>query len=222
MTKHAHRGATFMVLVLLAGCAAYATGGQFLAGRRALLINDNETALGYFLATAQSDPNYYFQFVDFREGIWTYVGRTQYAIKRYSEALESLERALKMDRDDNMARLYYGLTLARTADLSRGVKEIESAMKGIHAFLEYQERARPLFNFWDPLREIRGAIEKDLANISGRDFNPEQLLANAEWLGKRMEEEVDNVRGDERREWNRQFDRQRSGSGGSIGVGIGF
>lgn len=222
MIKRPNRFAAFSVVVLLAGCSAYATGGQFLAGRRALLINDNETALGYFLATAQSDPNYMYQSVYFREGIWTYVGRTQYATKRYPEARTSLERALSTDRDDNLARLYLGLTLARTAELSRGVKEIESAMKGIHDFLEYQERTRPMFNFWDPLREIRGAIEKDLAAISGKDFNPEELLANAEWLGKRMEEEVDNVLGDERRQWDRGFDRRGSGSGGSIGVGIGF
>lgn len=212
--------AALLAVSLIAGCAAYGTGGQFAAGRRAFVMGDHETALGYFTTVAQRDPSYVYQFVNFREGIWTYVGRTQYTTKRYKEARESLERALKMDRDDNLARLYYGMTLARTGELSRGVQEIEGAMKGIHEFLEYQERTRPMFNFWDPLREIRGAIEKDLAAISGKDFNPEELIANAEWLGKRMEEEVDNVAGDERRQWDREFERRRLGA--SIGVGIGF
>jgi tetratricopeptide (TPR) repeat protein len=203
----------------VAGCAAYGVGGQVYSGRRALLVNDHETALGYFNTAARADPAYVYRFDHFHEGVWTYVGRTQYAIKRYKEARESLERALKMDRDDNLARLYYGLTLARTGDLSRGVKEIESAMKDIHELLEYTERTTPFQAFWDPLREIRGAVEKDLAAVSGKDFDPEQLIANAEWLGTRMEQEVENVRGDERRQRDRDFERRR---GLSVGVGIGF
>jgi hypothetical protein len=118
-----------------------------------------------------------------------------------------------------MARLYLGLTLARTGDLSRGVKEIESAMKGIYDFIEYTERTKPIEAFWDPLREMRSAIEKDLKSIGGKDLNPEELIADAEWLGKRMEDEIDNVRRDERRQFERDFDR---GRGGSVGFGIGF
>jgi tetratricopeptide (TPR) repeat protein len=208
-----------ILIFLVAACASLSVGGQFVAGREALLRNDPENALGYFLAAAQGDPNYVFRAVHFHEGIWTYVGRTQYATKRYQEARQSLERALSMDRDDNMARLYLGLTLARSGDLSRGIKEIESAMTGIHDWLEYINRTRPFEAFWDPLREMRNAIEKDLANISARDFNPEHLIANAEWLGKRMEEEIDRVRRDERRQFERDFDRRR---GVSLGVGIGF
>jgi tetratricopeptide (TPR) repeat protein len=209
----------FILIFLVAACAAYNTGGQFVAGRQALLRGDPQTALGYFLVAAQSDPNYVFRAVYFHEGVWTYVGRTQYATKRYQEARQSLERALSMDKDDQLARLYLGLTLARTGDLSRGIKEIESAMRGIHDWLEYINRTRPFEAYWDPLREMRKAIEKDLDNISARDFNPEQLIADAEWLGKRMEEEIDNVRRDERRQYERDFDRRR---GVSLGIGIGF
>ena len=112
-----------------------------------------------------------------------------------------------------------GLTLARSGDLPRGLKEIESAMRGIHDWLEYINRTRPFEAYWDPSREIRKAIEKDLDSISARDFNPEQLIADAEWLGKRMEEEIDYVRRDERRQFDRDFDRRR---GVSLGIGIGF
>jgi len=118
-----------------------------------------------------------------------------------------------------LARLYLGLSLARTGDLSRSIKEIESAMRGIYDWLEYINRTRPFEAYWDPSREIRKAIEKDLDYISAKDFNPEQLIADAEWLGKRMEEEIDYVRRDERRQYERDFDRRR---GVSLGVGIGF
>lgn len=208
MTKKG-RVPAFVLILLLAACAAISVGGQFVAGREALLRNDPQTALGYFLAAAQGDPNYVFRAVYFHEGIWTYVGRAQYATKRYQEARQSLERAVSMDKDDHLARLYFGLSLGRTVDLSRGIKEIESAMRGIYDWLEYINRTRPFEAYWDPAREIRKAIEKDLEYISAKDFNPEQLIADAEWLGKRMEEEIDYVRQDERREFDRNFDRRR-------------
>jgi tetratricopeptide (TPR) repeat protein len=208
-----------LMALFLTGCAAFAVGGQFQSGRRALLVNDPETALAYFRTVADQDPNYVYHSVHFREGIWTYVGRTQYETKRYAEARQSLERALAQDRDDNLARLYLGLTLARSGESSRGIKEIEAAMKGIYDWLEYMNRTRPFEAYWDPLRKIRNQIEKDLATVSSKDFDSEPLFANAEWLGKTMEEEIDKVRQDERRQFDRDFDRRR---GLSVGVGIGF
>jgi len=182
-------------------------------------MNDPETALAYFTGVADQDPNYVFHSVYFREGIWTYLGRAQYETKRYPEARQSLERALSMDRDDNLARLYLGLTLARSGDRSRGIKEIEAGMKGVYDWLEYMNQSRPFEAYWDPLRQIRNQIDKDLATISARDFNFDELIANGEWLGKKMEEEIDKVRQDERRQFDRDFDRRR---GLSLGVGIGF
>lgn len=206
-------------LIFLAGCAAIATSGQFQSGRNALLVNDSEAALPYFRSVAEQNPNYVFQSMDFREGIWTYVGRTQYDTKRYAEARKSLERALAQDPNDNMARLYLGLTLARSGEESRGIKEIEAGMKGIYDFIEYMNRSRPMQSYWDPLGTIRSQIDKDLANMSSRDADIGPLLTDAEWLGATMEQEVDNVRRDERRELDRPVDPLR---GFGFGIGIGF
>jgi len=183
------------------------------------LINNPEHALPYFLAAADSDPNYVYRSMHYSEGIWTYVGRAQYATGKLKEARQSLERALSLDKDDNMARLYLGLTLWRSGETSRGLKEIEAGMRGLHDWLEYIERTRPFEAYWDPVREIRGAIEKNLENISGKDFDRQQLIASAEWLGQRMESEIDKARQDERRQFDRDFERRR---GLSVGVGIGF
>lgn len=209
------------MILLVGGCTAFAVSGSFQSGRQALLRNDPETALAYFTRVADQNPSYVFHSMGFRENIWTYLGRAQYESKRYPQARQSLERSLSMDRDDNLARLYLGLTLARTGDRSRGLKEIEAGLKGIHDYLDYMNRSRPLEAYWDPLGQIRKQIDKDLATISGRDTHSEELLANAEWIGKQMEEEVDKVRQDERRQFDRErdFDRRR---GLSVGAGIGF
>jgi tetratricopeptide (TPR) repeat protein len=193
--------------------------GQVQRGRQALLINNPESALPYFLAAADGDPNYVYRSVHYSEGIWTYVGRAQYATGKLKEARQSLERALALDPYDNLAKLYLGLTLYRSGETAPGLKEIEAGMRGLHDWLESIERARPFEAFWDPLREIRGAIEKDLDRISTKEFDSQQIVANAEWLGLRMENEIDKVRQDERRQFERDFDRRR---GLSVGVGIGF
>jgi tetratricopeptide (TPR) repeat protein len=207
------------LVFLASGCASYQVTGQVNSGRQALLLNDPERALSYFAAAAESDPNYVYHSVHYREGIWTYVGRAQYATAKLKEARQSLERAVAMDSYDNLARLYLGLTLYRSGETARGLKEIEAAMRGLHDWLEYIEQARPFEAFWDPLREIRGAIEKDLEKISTREFDARQIVANAESLGLAMENEIEKVRQDERRQFERDFDRRR---GLSLGLGIGF
>jgi tetratricopeptide (TPR) repeat protein len=207
------------LICLMAGCAACGVSGQFLAGRQALLANDSERALAYFLEAAQGDPEYVYRSMLFSEGIWTYVGRTQYATGRLQEARQSLERALALDKDDNLAKLYLGLTVARSGDFSWGLKNIESGMRGLYDWLEYINRSRPFEGYWDPSREIRNAIDNDLAAIAGGDYSREQIIPDAEWVGQMMENEIDRARRDERRQFDRDFERRR---GISAGVGIGF
>jgi tetratricopeptide (TPR) repeat protein len=208
-----------LLIFPLTGCAAYQIAGQVQSGRQALLINKPEEALAYFQQAAQSNPNYIFESGLYKEGIWTYVGRSQYNLGRLAEARQSLEKALSIYPDDYLARIYLGLTLLRTGEDSRGLKELESGMKGLYDWLEYMNRTFSFSSFWDPLREIRSELEKDLKVVSSKDVDRQQLIASAEWLGQKMEDEIDRVRRDEQRFRNRQFDRR---PGASIGIGIGF
>ena len=204
---------------LLFGCASFQAAGQVQSGRRALLINNPEQALANFQQAAESNPNYVYESGLFREGIWTYVGRAQCSTGKLEEALRSLERALSVYKDDYLARIYLGLTLARS-DRSTALKEIESGMKGLHDRLEYINASRPYTAYWDPTREIRSELEKDLAMISGKDIDWPQLVTSAEWIGQKMEDEMDKVKRDELEHYRR--DEFGPGRGVSIGVGIGF
>ena len=81
-------------------------------------------------------------------------------------------------------------------------------MRGINDFLDYINQAQrySIGQFWDPDRDIRRAIQSNLAMISGKDLDWQRLTADTEWLGIRMEEESDLAR--------RQaaFDQSRDGS----------
>ena len=194
----------FFTIVSLSGCARMQAGQNVLSGRQAFIIGNNEAAQGYFQNAAQIDPNYVYG-TQLREGVWSYVGRSDYVGGRYPQARQSLERALSADKYDDVARLYLGLTLAREGDRQRGVKEIESGMRGIHDWLDYVNRqfAFSWGKYWDPRSEIRSSIQSDLAMISARDVDLPQVIAQGEWLGKRMMVESDEARKQESMEWMR-------------------
>jgi len=173
------------------------TATEVNSGRQAYITGNNEVANAYFRSAAQRDPNYIYG-TALRQGIWSYVGRTEYATGRFPQAREALDRALSANKDENIAiaRLYLGLTLARTGDRQKGLQEIEGGLKGMQSFLEYiTETFRYSFGrFWDPGYEIRSAIKVDLAMISSRDLDWQRLITESEWLGKMMEEEGDKAR----------------------------
>jgi len=129
--------------------------------------------------------------------VWTYVGRSQYASGKLSDARPSLERALSRYRDDYLGRIYLGLTLIRQQESAKGLKEFEEGIRGLDDWLEYVANYSTYGQFWDPRREIRSEIQGSLAMIEGREMNLEKVIASGEWLGKNMEEEIDLARRDE-------------------------
>ena len=189
--------ALFSLFVFLAGCTSLQAGGEVQSGRQALLEGNNEVALGYFYSAAQRDPDYvYATGSSPKQGVWSYVGRSEYLTGRFPEARKNLERAIASNRQEDIARLYLGLTLAREGDRQRGLKEIESGMRGIDSFLNNisQTQRYSIGQYWDPDRDIRSAIQRDLAMISGKDLDWQKLTADTEWLGIRMEQESDLAR----------------------------
>ena len=183
-------------------------------------MNDPETALAYLLQAVEKDPNYIYSSGNFRESVWTYVGRAQYALGRYDEARRSFERALSVYKDDAMAQLYLGLVMLRSGEQPQGRKQIQTGVKNIADWIEYLNRTTPYYAFWDPNGEIRKEIERARQLLEAEKMAPDKdIIESAEWVGKQMEEEVDKVRTDQQREFNRDRDFRR---GFGVGIGIGF
>ena len=209
--KNIMRWGSVMVFSLVAGCATLQTGGEVQMGRSALLSGRPEDALVHFQRAAQLDPNYVTGPI-FKEGVWTYVGRASYETKNLTEARRALEDASNRHKDDYLANLYLGLTLARDGDRQRALTEIESGMKGLYDWLEYvSETHRYSYGeFWDPQRKIRSQIHTDLAMLSNREIDWSKVIANGESLGTRMEEEIVRADREERFFKGRAGDNDRS------------
>ena len=198
----------FFSVVFLCGCAATKAGSDVAYGRRALIGGDNEMALGYFQSAMQADPSYKYGSA-YQQGLLSYIGRTEYLTGRLPQARETLQKALAANRDEDIARIYLGLTLIRTDNREAGLKDVQTGMRGIHEWLDWvTETFRFSFGqYWDPAHAIRSAIQSDLAMMSGRDLDWQRVVADGEWVAMRMEEEGDKARNDEQR------DRQRDSGG---------
>jgi tetratricopeptide (TPR) repeat protein len=129
-------------------------------------------------------------------GVFSFLGQAQYLTGNYAQAQETLQKALSMHPGDHVALLYLGLAEARLGNREAGLRNIENAMKGIAAFLNYLEDSfRYSFGqFWDPGGQIRASIKTDLAMISSGNIDWPQLIADGERLGIRIEEEEDKAR----------------------------
>src|SRR5215831_19533622 len=109
--------ALFSLFVFFTGCATIQSAGEVQYGRQVLLGGNNEAALGYFYSAAQRDPNYvYATGSSPKQSVWSYVGRSEYLTGRLPQARQTLERALASRQEEDIAKLYLGLTLAREGD----------------------------------------------------------------------------------------------------------
>jgi tetratricopeptide (TPR) repeat protein len=195
--------------VLLAGvnlaCATFQVGIDVNAGRRAFFLGDHDSALVYFQSAAAKDPSYIYG-TALRQGIWSYVGRAEYASGRLPQAKQALERALAANPDEPITRLYLGLTMARSGGREASFKEIGAGLQGIWDWLEYVTQTfRFTFGqYWDPNGTIRAAARRALETLDTREFDWPKLIADCEWIALQLEAESDRARSDESRQWNRE------------------
>src|SRR5919106_2300597 len=184
----------------LPACASWQVGSSIQRGRTQLLLGDPKAALVHFRKAADLDPEYVLNFTQLPQGVWTYVGRAYYNQKEFSEARQAFEKARSRHQEDNLAKLYLGLVLARDDNRQQGLKELESGLTGLRDWLNYLEYYHPDGRFWDSSKRIRSEIKVNLAMISSKDIDWPKLIVSGEWVGKKMEEEIDLVRRDKRQE----------------------
>jgi len=184
--------------------SGFRVAGKFQFGRRAFLAKKYEDALRYFQRVAQSNPDYIFVSGNFRESIWTFIGRAQYYLGQFGDARQSLERAILVNPNDCLAKLFLGLTFARENDYSNGQRGIESGLRGLYDWIGQANSADQFNVLWDPQREIRMEIEKCLAKIANKGADWQEVIASGEWLGQRMEDEIDQVQRDESRRFSEE------------------
>ncbi|MGH7816298.1 MAG: tetratricopeptide repeat protein, partial [Candidatus Binatia bacterium] len=187
ITKQLLAPTCLSALIYVSGCAG--VGQDVAAGRLALQTGRANEAVAHLMRAAEADPSYKLPY-RIQEGVLSYLGRAYYETGKNAEARKTLEKAVSLDKDDPLARLYLGLTLLRDGDRERGRKEVEGGLKAIDDTLEYIASDRLTGFYWDPGMEIRNDVRKTLAaKLDGAD-----LAVAGQRIGKQFDEEIDKAR----------------------------
>jgi tetratricopeptide (TPR) repeat protein len=80
---------------------------------------------------------------------------------------------------------------------AQGAKDIAAALTALRADLDSVIHNTPQGRFWDPSGEIRKQMETALLLISSRELDWAKIISTGEWIGLRLEEEIDSARRDE-------------------------
>src|SRR5690242_2724508 len=195
---------SFSAFLFVSACST--VGSEVQAGRNALQTGHPNDAIGYLAQAAAADPNYK---IPYRVGIGalTYLGRAYLETGQDVEARRTLERAVKLDRDDPLAQLYLGIAMLKTGENQNGRKEIEAGLRAIDDSLEYIAADLVFGFYWDPNMQIRNDIRRSLA----ARLDDSQLIVAGGRIGAEFDEEIDKARRDE----------SRSRGGGADGGGGG-
>ena len=148
--------------VILSGCAAIQVANEVQLGRNALQTGQPQAAIGYLRDAADLDPDYKTPY-SIRESVWTYLGRAYYEVGNFPEARQTLEKALSIDKDDPLPKLYLGLTLLRSGDQQQGRRETENGLRGINNLLNHLASSPTNGIYWDPTWQIRSDIQRALS-----------------------------------------------------------
>jgi tetratricopeptide (TPR) repeat protein len=80
---------------------------------------------------------------------------------------------------------------------ARAAKELTTALTALrddlNTFIANSTQGR----FWDPGAPLRTAIDGGLKMLSAREPDWSKIISNGEWLGQKLEEEIDRARRDE-------------------------
>ena len=207
--KGIHSLVVLSLVVFLSACATGFQGGTDISsGRRALFAGNYQAALSSFQAAAQTDPNYIYG-TELREGVLSYLGRAQYLTGNYTQAQQTLEKALLQHNGDNVARLYLGLTQVRLGDRQGGLKNIQLGLKGINDFINYLTTTMSygIGQYWDPGRSIRNACQNALTLASSANVDWPLLLSQGESIAMQVEQEGE--RADAQQQRDRQMNLMR-------------
>jgi len=186
----------FFLLILVSGCATIQVSGEVQSGRSALKLGQPKEALIHFEAAAAQDPNYTTRFTLLNTGIWTYVGRSYYEIGEKEKALASLKQAQESSSDDYVGRIYLGLVMAQTGNTREGKAELEAGLKGLGVWLQKIIHETLDGQFWDPDDRLANGISQLRKMLQAERPDWQGIAANVEWLGKALEEEIEEVKDD--------------------------
>ncbi len=164
--------------------------GQFLKGRG----GNMDQAIAALESVVRGDPTY--------KDSLTLLGRAYYRKGKYQDSYALLQRAVAVNKDDEIAWLVLGMTQLRLGDDERGLETVKG---GITLVSKAAVNGYRGYSYWDQNGLVRSAIRRTVFSATKGLEEKDNLLRNAETLLTQIDEEENLQRAGAPQEQRRYF-----------------
>lgn len=180
-----------VVSLLASGCSildfrlpAIGKAGKYRTAKRDLAKPRGagaSTAVALLEAIVKEDPFY-------RDTL-TLLGRAYYQQRRYQAALQILQRAVLVDKEDEVAWLLLGLTQLRSGNDQQGLESFKGGLSLLYKkATKYDYRG---YDSWDKNKLVQGSIRRAIFQVQkGGLENKQRLIRSGELILTRIDDEV--------------------------------
>ncbi len=173
------------VLTFISSCSKpdwhFGAGGKYneanmelLRGRQANL----DKAIDSLQVVVQTDPTY-------RDSL-TLLGKAYYRKGRFYEAYSITQRAIAVNKEDEIAWLIYGLAQIRVGENAKGLETIKGGLTLMAKAMKEEYRGYPT---WDPRKTVRNTLNRAVFQTLKGLEERENLIQINEQLLTRIDEE---------------------------------
>ena len=147
---------------------------ELLRGRAGNL----DKAIDNLQVVVQDDPTY-------RDSL-TLLGKAYYRKGRYYEAYSIIQRALAVNKDDEIAWLIFGLAQIRVGENAKGLETLKGGLTLMAKAMKEDYRGYPT---WDPRGLVRNSLNRSVFQALKGLEERENLIQSTEQLLTRIDEE---------------------------------
>lgn len=156
------------------GIPRFGIGGRYEEGREQFLrgrTGDMDTAITAFESVVSQDPTYKFSL--------TYLGRAYYRKGRYQDAYEILQRAVVIDKEDEVAWLALGLTQMRLGQNEAGVETLKG---GITLAGKVMNDGYRNYIYWDTRGLIKASMRRSAFLLTKGASERDEIIQSTDRL----------------------------------------
>ena len=171
--------------IVVAGCSkpdwSFGSGGKYNDANMELIrgrAGNLDKAIQDLQFVVQDNPTY-------RDSL-TLLGKAYYRKGRYYEAYTIVQRALAVNRDDEIAWLVYGLSQLRVGENAKGLETIKGGLTLLAKAMKEEYRGYAL---WDPRGTVRNTLNRAVFQALKGLEERENLIQINEQLLLRIDEE---------------------------------
>lgn len=173
------------------------TAGLYLDGRDQFLRGkggDIDRAVNSLEAVVKVDPSY--------KDSLTLLGRAYYEKERYRDAYAVLQRAIAINKDDEIAWLTLGLAQLRLEQDQKGIESLQGAITllskvSVRGYRDYPD--------WDSNKQVSVAIRRCAFLVAKGVEAKTDILRSSEALLARMDDEENFQRINKPRQFQREY-----------------